>query len=247
MKAPWIVLGFAAGVVVVALAVAAIGAGAYIYFCHATPMTPSVFFAIGSAGCGIGHIREGEFADDMRDVATRAAEDFQAGRFDESASEYQKIIDKYPDNLFAWSNLGVTRFQQGKYPEATEALQRSVRLAPGDAFSWSNLGITYYQLQRYDEGVVALEKSVALDPQDAKAHNYLGCCYSRKGRQMDAKKEFLKALEINTKFGDAYFNLALVCAKWKPPDLDAARKYYQQARDLGVEKDPRMEKLLNGT
>ena len=170
--------------------------------------------------------------------------DFRRSDFEGAAAFYQQIILKYPDCLYAWSNLGVARFQQGKYDDARVALLRSTALSPEDAFSWANLGITYYQQKQYGDAVSALEKAVALDSSDAKSHNYLGCCYSQLGRQTQAEGEYRRAVELNQSFGDAYFNLALAAAIHKPPNLEEARTDYQRALVLGVAKDPRMERML---
>ena len=184
--------------------------------------------------------------DDMRETAQNAADLFKNQKYDESAAKYQSIIDKYPESLYAWSNLGVVRFQQGKYDEALKALQQAVKLSPTDAFSYSNLGIVYYQLNQYENAIDALNSAKALDPNDAKTHNYLGCACSQKGWQEVAEKEFRKAIEIDPNFGDAHFNLALVYATSKPPSLELARREYNRALELGIAKDPRLEKLLQG-
>jgi tetratricopeptide (TPR) repeat protein len=184
--------------------------------------------------------------DDMRETAQNAADLFKNQKYDESAAKYQSIIDKYPESLYAWSNLGVVRFQQGKFDEALKALQQAVKLSPTDAFSYSNLGIVYYQLNQYENAIDALNSAKALDPNDAKTHNYLGCAESQKGWQEVAEKEFRKAIEIDPNFGDAHFNLALVYATSKPPSLELARREYNRALELGIAKDPRLEKLLQG-
>jgi Flp pilus assembly protein TadD len=184
--------------------------------------------------------------DDERDTAQEAADLFKNQRYDDSAAKYQSIIDKYPESLYAWSNLGVVRFQQGKFNEALKALQQAVKLSPTDAFSYSNLGIVYYQLNQYESAIDALNSAKALDPNDAKTHNYLGCAESQKGWQEEAEKEFRKAIEIDPNFGDAHFNLALVYATSKPPALELARREYNRALELGIAKDPRLEKLLQG-
>jgi tetratricopeptide (TPR) repeat protein len=183
--------------------------------------------------------------DDMRETAQDAADLFKNQKYDESAAKYQSIIDKYPESLYAWSNLGVVRFQQGKFDEALKALQQAVKLSPTDAFSYSNLGIVYYQLNQYENAIDALNSAKALDPNDAKTHNYLGCACSQKGWQEVAEKEFRKAIELDPNFGDAHFNLALVYATSKPPSLELARREYNRAMELGIAKDPRLEKLLN--
>ncbi len=182
--------------------------------------------------------------DDVHDTAQAAADLFKMGRFDEAAAKYEEIIAKYPESLYAWSNLGVVRFQQKNYDAALRALQQAVKLSPADAFSYSNLGIVYYQMGQFDSAISALEKALALEPNDAKSHNYLGCACSQKGWQEVAEKEFLKAIAIDDSFGDAHFNLALVYATEKPPSLELARRHYNRALELGIAKDDRLEKLL---
>jgi Flp pilus assembly protein TadD len=182
--------------------------------------------------------------DDMRETAQDAADLFKNQKYDESAAKYQSIIDKYPESLYAWSNLGVVRFQQGKFDDALKALQQAVKLSPTDAFSYSNLGIVYYQLNQYENAIDALNSAKALDPNDPKTHNYLGCACSQKGWQEVAEKEFRKAIELDPNFGDAHFNLALVYATSKPPSLELARREYNRALELGIAKDARLEKLL---
>ena len=185
--------------------------------------------------------------DDMRETAQEAADLFKNQKYDESAAKYQSIIDKYPESLYAWSNLGVVRFQQGKFDDALKALQQAVKLSPTDAFSYSNLGIVYYQLNQFENAIDALNAAKALDPNDPKTHNYLGCACSQKGWAEVAEKEFRKAIELDPNFGDAHFNLALVYATQKPPLLELARREYNRALELGIAKDQRLEKLLDGT
>jgi tetratricopeptide (TPR) repeat protein len=182
--------------------------------------------------------------EDMRDVAQQATNLFKMQRYDDAAAKYQQIIDKYPESLYAWSNLGVVRSQEGKLPDAMKALQQAVKLSPNDAFSYRNLGIVYYQLNQNDAAIDALERSIALDPNNVYSHDYLGCACSQKGWQEVAEKEFRKAIEIDDNFPDAHYNLAIVYAMQKPPSLELARRHYKRALELGIPKDPRLEKLL---
>jgi Tfp pilus assembly protein PilF len=181
---------------------------------------------------------------DMHDIAQQASDLFKMQRYDDAAAKYQQIIDKYPDSLYAWSNLGVVRSQEGKLPDAMKALQQAVKLSPNDAFSYRNLGIVYYQLNQNDAAIDALERSIALEPNNVYSHDYLGCACSQKGWQEVAEKEFRKAIEIDDNFPDAHYNLAIVYAMQKPPSLELARRHYKRALELGIPKDPRLEKLL---
>jgi len=182
--------------------------------------------------------------EEMRDTAQQAADLFKMKRYDEAAAKYQAIIDKYPESLYAWSNLGVVRYQQGDLDDALKALQQAVKLSPTDSFSYANLGIVYYEMKQYENAIDALNAAKALDPKDAKVCNYLGCACSQKGWQEAAEKDFLKAIELDPNFGDAHFNLALVYATQKPPLIEMAKKEYRKAQELGIAKDDRLEKLL---
>ncbi|MDE1171836.1 MAG: tetratricopeptide repeat protein [Verrucomicrobium sp.] len=182
--------------------------------------------------------------EELRPLAQQASDFFAQGKYDQAADVYSKIIEKYPDSLFAWSNLGVVRFQQQHYPEAEKALKQAIQLNPKDAFSYSILGIVYYQQGRYDDAIDALTKASALLPNDPRTHNYLGIAYSQKGWQEAAEKELRKAIELDPSLGDAHFNLAVIYATQKPPAKEMAKKHYQAALSLGIPKDPRLEKIL---
>lgn len=182
--------------------------------------------------------------EDMRDTAQAASDFFNMKKYDEAAAKYQVIIDKYPECLYAWSNLGVVRFQQGDLNDALKALQQAVKISPTDSFSYSNLGIVYYNLNQYENAIDALNAAKQLDPKDAKIHNYLGCACSQKGWQEVAEKEFRAAIDLDPNFADAHFNLALVYATEKPPAIEMARTEYNKALELGIQKDDRLEKLL---
>jgi tetratricopeptide (TPR) repeat protein len=238
-KAPWILVGVVLGALFVAgaLLVLSAGAGWYVYL-YGNP------FEHRQVVPHTKYSTKAELPEDSRGAAQQASAAFAAGDFAKAATYYQQIIDKHPDCLYAWSNLGVVRFQQNDYEGAREALERCVAMSPNDAFSLENLGIVYYQLKRFDDGIHVLSQAIALTPNDSKAHNYLGCCYAEKGRQLDAEAEFKRSIDLNRDFGDPYFNLALVYSTVKPPDVALAKQNYQHAVQLGIARDPRLEKRL---
>lgn len=183
--------------------------------------------------------------DEFKDTAAQATSLYNEKKFDEAAAAYEKILAKYPQSIYALSNLGVVRFQQQKYPEAEKALREAIRVAPNDAFSHSVLGIALVQQEKYDDAIQILSRAVALDPADAKTRNYLGISSSRKGLQEAAEQECRKAIELDDGYGDAHFNLAVIYATQTPPAKELAKRHYTRALELGVPKDPELEKLIN--
>ncbi len=181
---------------------------------------------------------------DMAPIAKQARLFFDKGNYDAAAEQYRQILARYPENLYALSNLGVVRFQQGKFKDAEEALQRAIKVAPNDGFSHSILGIVFYMTARFDEAVSTLTRAATLDPNDPQTHNYLGIACSRKGWQQVAEQEVRKAIELNPNYGDAHFNLAVIYATQNPPAKEMARRHYKSATQLGLPQDPELEKLL---
>ena len=183
--------------------------------------------------------------EEFKDTAAKATSLYNEKKFEEAAAAYQQILDKYPQSIYALSNLGVVRFQQQKYPEAEKAVREAIRVAPNDAFSHSVLGIVLVQQEKYDDAIQVLSRAVALDPNDAKTRNYLGISSSRKGLTEAAEQECRKAIELDDSYGDAHFNLAVIYATQTPPAKEPAKRHYNRALELGVPKDPELEKLLN--
>ena len=137
--------------------------------------------------------------DDQRQTAQQAADEFKAGHFDAAAGLYQSIIKAYPDSLYAWSNLGVTRFQQGKLDDAREAFKHALTLNPKDELVLVDLGIVYYQLNSFPDAIQFLKAAIALNSNDASTHNFLGSTYQKAGMTQEAKLEFQKASDLQAK------------------------------------------------
>lgn len=183
--------------------------------------------------------------EEFKETAAKATGLFNENKFEEAAAAYQEILNKYPQSIYALSNLGVVRFREQKYPESEKALREAIRIAPNDAFSHSVLGIVLVQQEKYDDAIQVLSRAVALDPNDPKTRNYLGISSSRKGLQEAAEQECRKAVELDDGYGDAHFNLAVIYATQTPPAKELAKRHYNRALELGVPKDEELEKLLN--
>ena len=67
---------------------------------------------------------------------------------------------------------------------------------------------------------------------------------ARKGWIEAALKELETALQLDAKYADAWFNLAVVHAIKPTPDKVEAKKCYDKAVELGADADPAMEALV---
>jgi Tfp pilus assembly protein PilF len=89
-----------------------------------------------------------------------------------------------------------------------------------------------------------LEKAISVNDSDEAAHNFLGICFGEKGDFTAAEREIKKAIEINPKYPQAHFNLAILYATAQPPSLELAKQHYKLATELGAEPDASLERLI---
>jgi len=177
-------------------------------------------------------------------LAREAKQNFDNGKFRASEKQYEEILTKSPNNLYALSNLGAVYFRTGRLKAAELTLKKAVTLAPKDEFSRRTLGIVYYRQSKFDEAVTELTKALAINPKSYIAHNYLGITASEKGWQEAAEKEMLEAISANPDYVDAHYNLAVIYATNKPPAKELAKRHYAKAKELGAEANPSLEKLI---
>ena len=177
-------------------------------------------------------------------LAREAKSNFDSGKFRASEKQYDQILAKSPNNLYALSNLGAVYFRTGRLKAAELTLKKATTLAPKDEFSRRTLGIVYYRQAKYDDAVTELTKALAINPKSFIAHNYLGITASEKGWQEAAEKEMLEAIAANPDYVDAHYNLAVIYATNKPPAKELAKRHYAKAMELGAQANPSLENLI---
>ncbi len=181
---------------------------------------------------------------ELEPIAREAREYFNRKEYQQAERLYEQILAKDPENIYALSNLGVARFRAGKLKAAELTFQKAIAINPEDSFNHGTLGIVYYRQGRYDDAINVLTKSIALNPKNAIAHNYLGITASQKGWQEAAEKELQSAVALNPNYADAHFNLAVIYATSEPPSRELAKKHYERAIQLGAERDPTLDTLI---
>jgi tetratricopeptide (TPR) repeat protein len=96
-----------------------------------------------------------------------------------------------------------------------------------------------------DDALEALGRAAKLDPKNAEVQNYLGLVLSQKGMRKAAESALRKAIALDPNYASAHYNLAVIHATQRPPDLELARFHYKKALAAGLAPNPDMEKLLN--
>lgn len=114
----------------------------------------------------------------------------EAGRFADSADEYQKALSEEPENIPALVNLGAVLIQMGKEPEAIELFQRAVRIEPKNTNARFNLGMLLALQGKHLEALSHFQTIARENPKDFEARFQIGEQFLRLGRDDEALDEF---------------------------------------------------------
>lgn len=169
---------------------------------------------------------------------------FGRGDFAAARRGYEAVLKLEPGNLVALVNLGLAEFQSGNPKRSAELLNRAVSLRLDLPPAWLTLGMIHMDANQPDAALAALSQAVLHDPKNPRARNFLGVVVGRRGWIDGAQAELRRAVELDPGYADAHYNLAVFYLQEKPPALELARRHYFKALELGVEKDPEMEKVF---
>ena len=140
------------------------------------------------------------------------AESFRnAGRMNDALDLLQETAVANPSNAQLQRVYGEYLFLAGRYPQAEQALTKALTLDPylTDARNW--LGATLTELGRHGEAeaqyLKALEDSAYPSPQ--LVYLNLGVLHRKQGLDREAIDHFRLAVQIDPRFHQAHFELAL--------------------------------------
>ena len=81
---------------------------------------------------------------------------------------------------------------------------------------------------------LAIGRALAIDPKNPNVHLNVGLDLMEEGRPQDAKRHFLKAIELLPVFPEAHKNLAVLFLTRKPPALAEGLRYLE----ISIKQDP---------
>jgi tetratricopeptide (TPR) repeat protein len=91
------------------------------------------------------------------------------GRLREAVSEYERALDRDPEDVDARSNLATVLVRQGKLDGATRQLARALEIDPDNASVHTNLGVVLAQQGRFEPAARQFKEAVRLDPGQVQA------------------------------------------------------------------------------
>jgi len=150
-----------------------------------------------------------------------------AGRFEEALEVARRAVKGQPELDEAWCALGLAEQGLGNTSVAAEHHRKAVDLNPRSALALLNLAICLKLQGKIEEARGYAEQACAYPGLGARPHFEVGDCQLLAGRFEPALAKYLKAIELEPGYGDAWINSA-VCANrlGRPKE---ARDYAVQA------------------
>ena len=154
----------------------------------------------------------------------------QAGRLDEAASLYARVLAQNPDDLNAVYLSGVVALQRRDFATAAANIARAVAAKPDHPDLQNNLGEALRGLGRLDDAAGAYRRALALAPDHAGALANLALVARARGALGEAIDGLRRALALEPQRADHLGNLAgALCERG---DLGEAEALYRRALAL---------------
>ncbi|MFH1721981.1 MAG: tetratricopeptide repeat protein, partial [Candidatus Altiarchaeota archaeon] len=113
---------------------------------------------------------------------------------------FQKVLQKDPRNISAYSNLGIIYFQNRDFAQAIEYFSVTTTLDEKNPKNYFNLGYSYYSLGEVEKAIANYRKATEIDPYYARAYFELGTAWTLKHDLKEAASNFKKAIELDPKY-----------------------------------------------
>lgn len=153
---------------------------------------------------------------------------FDEGNYRGALQNYQKLLERNPNNFNALFNIGLCFKKLKQYEVALNAFKKALALKH-DANVYGNIGDICLYLKRNEEALEAYKEVIRIDPK-IDCYTNLGLSYARLGHTSAAIESYKKAISLDSENSTAYRNLVVSYTRLK--DYDTAYHYYQILKNL---------------
>jgi protein O-GlcNAc transferase len=141
----------------------------------------------------------------------------RAGRLEEAAEIYQKILLSEPRNFEALHALGIVRYQRGQLEEAERLIGEAVSVRPGAPDANYNRACLLQKLNRTEDALRCFDRAIALKPDYVEALVNRGSLLARMNRHTEALASFDAVVASKPNIAEAWHNRAgclIVLSRW---------------------------------
>jgi tetratricopeptide (TPR) repeat protein len=152
-----------------------------------------------------------------------------AQKYDMALPFFFEAVQRNPNHVQAYFQIGYCLATLGKYKEAIEPYQKALALTPKDPNILNNLCSAYGKSGRYGEAAQSCQKAIELKSDLAEAYNNLGWTYRQMGRHPEAIQSCKMAIRLQPDLAMAHYNLGNGYAALKRYE-EAVESYKQAIR-----------------
>ena len=145
----------------------------------------------------------------------------------QAVSSIQTAVEQDPELYDAHIQLGMM-YAAVHNPIATDYYNNAIRLRPNSVQAIYNKCIFLQEHGNPEKALEGYNLILELDPQNHEAHfnkGFVNLVYLKDNKE--GLSQFLKAIELNANYFNAYYNAGLCCENLK--DLKNAEKYFREA------------------
>ncbi|HEV2801678.1 MAG TPA: trypsin-like peptidase domain-containing protein [Pyrinomonadaceae bacterium] len=103
------------------------------------------------------------------------------GNYDGALGSFEQVVNKNPNRVEAWIQVGYCKVKQGKMTEAIRAYKQALKLRPNSVETYNKLGDAYYYASNFSEAINAYRQAARLRPDLGEAFYNLGMTYLELG------------------------------------------------------------------
>lgn len=157
---------------------------------------------------------------------------------------YLTVLEAQPRNTEAIKGAARCCLRAGLTDDARDLLERGMKLPDPDDELNLLTALVFCRDKEFHKAYQLLIIVLNDQPANALAHLAMGVAQAGLDKLDEARVETQKAIQLDPKLGDAYYNLACISLKLKPSSPGIARGYYVSAIRYGAAPDPALAKQL---
>ena len=164
------------------------------------------------------------------DYAAEGLKALEAGRYEQAAQLFAKVIETDPKDYAAHFHLALAQSFLGRDAEAVATYRKTLELKPDLYEAELNLGIVLLRRKQAPEAVGYLESAAQKKPKEIRPRLYLGQALLAAGLPARAEQAFQAAAELEPKSAPAQLGLAQ--ARAGQNRLADAAPHFRRAAEL---------------
>lgn len=155
---------------------------------------------------------------------------YQAGTREDARMISLRVLDIEPTNSEALHLLGVLAYEANDQERAIALLRKAAQGNSRSAPIHGNLALAKLAKGDLVGAAASARKAFSISPSYADAHRVLGLVYERKGRLIEALREFERAKRLGLNSEDLRTHLARVQKKLAPSGIAAPETHSKMGR-----------------